>query len=384
MATGPISAKKRLLLAKIEAIYGTDPVPTGANALQVTDMDASPMEAETVDRDLLRPFFGQSERLMSQINAKISFGIELAGHAGGVVGKMPKIDQLLQACGFKGEQKTIEISSIIQAAGIATAEIEGHGLKVNNKILISGATQAAYNGLQTITEVVDEDTVKFAVAGNPASPATGAPVMNSAYEYTPISDDIPSLTFYYNQDGVQHKITGAKGTFSVDIKVKEIPKFKFDFVGINNAAVDTPAILADLADFTIPEVVNTQNTGDFSLLGFSGALESFTFGLNNAVNYVTLVGKEYVGVFDRKMSGSTVFEAPRIADKNFWDITKEQITGLLTIRHGSRKGNRIKLTFPRVMLDSPKYSESNNVMMMTAGVSIMPNLGNDEATISFE
>jgi len=379
-----LSAKRRAILAKVESSYGVDSTPTGsANALLVTALDVSPMEAETTERNLIRPFFGQAERLMTQIYSKATFEIELAGHSGGIIGAMPKVDAVLRACGFAGTQKTIAISNLVQAAGTATATVGAHNYKVGDKVLISGATPSAFNGTQTITAITGT-TFSFAIASGTASPATGTIIMNSAYEYLPISEGIPSLTIYYAVDGVLHKLTGCKGTVSLELAVKNVPKLKFEFTGLNNAAVDAANPVIDLSQFTTPQVANTQNTTNYSLLGYSGALESLNLGLNNQVQYVTLIGKEYVDVLDRKVSGDMTFEAPTIAEKDFWTAAKNQTTGALNITHGSQNSNKVVITCPKVLLDSPKYSEANNVMMMSCGVSVMPTTGNDEITLNFQ
>ncbi|MGZ3743858.1 MAG: hypothetical protein ACXVB1_00270 [Pseudobdellovibrionaceae bacterium] len=377
-----LSAKRRLLAVKIESVYGTDPVPTGADAMIISNLDVSPAEASTVERDIIRPFYGQAEKLMSEIFAKATFEIELAGHGSGIIGAMPKIDPLLQACGFSGAQATLAISSLVRSGGTATATIGTHTYKVGQKASISGAVETEYNGTQTITAVTGT-TISYAVSGTPTSPATGTPVMKSAYNYTPISDSFKSVTMYYNKSGVLHKITGARGNVSLDLTVKGIPKLKFEFTGINNDSSDASAFTPDFTAFTIPQVANTQNTTGFALLGYSGALEAFNFNLNNSVQYVTLVGKQYVDILDRKANGSMTFEEPLTADKNFWAIVKAQTTGALTITHGSEFGNMVALSFPKVLLDSPKNKESNNVMMLQCGVSIMPDSGNDEMTLSY-
>lgn len=307
----PQSSKRRLILAKLEATYGVDPTPDASNAMLISDLDVSPMEAETVERDLIRPYYGQAERLMASIFAKASFNIELGNHSSGL-GLAPKIDCLLQACALAGES-----------------------------------------------------------------------VEDTSYIYKPISDAIKSITLYYFQDGVLHKITGAKGTLSIDIKVKEIPKLKFEFTGLSSPVVDSAMVNATFANFKVPQVANTQNTTGFSLLGYGAALESLSIALNNTVNYTALIGKEYVEVLDRKASGSMTFEAPLMAEKNFFAAAKDQASGVMTITHGSVSGNKVKIDFPKVLLDSPKYSVTNNVMMLTCGVSAMPDEGNDEVQLTF-
>lgn len=380
---GGLRARKALILAKTEVTYGVDPTAAGADAFQVSNLVVSPFEASTVERDNVKPFFGQSERLMAELFSKVSFDIELAGHAANVVGAMPKLDRLLKACGMSGSQSTIAISSITRSGSVATATIGAHNYKVGTKVSISGASQSEYNGIVTITAKTST-TFDYAVTGTPTTPATGSPVMKSVYSYAPISDAISSLNFVYNIDGVQHKVGGAKGTVSLDLSVKNIPKLKFEFTGLNLAPADVAQATPDFTDFTIPQVANTQNTTNYSLLSYAGILESLNLGFNNVVNYITLIGSEYVEILDRKVSGSISIQAPTMAQKDYFSAAKNQTTGALTVTHGSEPGNIVDISCPRVMLDSPKYKEANGVMMLTANIAVLPVAGNDEIVINFK
>ena len=62
--------------------------------------------------------------------------------------------------------------TITSTGGVATVTDTAHGLNTGRTVTISGAAQAAYNGVQTIT-VVDANHYTFPVSGSPASPATG-------------------------------------------------------------------------------------------------------------------------------------------------------------------------------------------------------------------
>lgn len=87
------------ILAKIESVYGTDPVPTGsANAMLVRNFTISPQETKTVARDVIRPYLGNSQNLPGTVNSKIDFEVEIAG--AGAAGSAPAYGPLLRACAF--------------------------------------------------------------------------------------------------------------------------------------------------------------------------------------------------------------------------------------------------------------------------------------------
>ena len=68
------------ILAKIESTYGTDATPTeGANAILISNASITPLQAQNVKRDLIRPYMGNSEELLGAAYVEMTFDVELAG-----------------------------------------------------------------------------------------------------------------------------------------------------------------------------------------------------------------------------------------------------------------------------------------------------------------
>jgi hypothetical protein len=104
--------RKRTILAKIETTYGTDPTPTGAaNAILVRNMSITPLNAENVSRDLVRPYLGASEQLIASAYVSIEFEVEMAGS--GTAGTAPAYGSLLQACGMS--ETVVAVTSVTYA-----------------------------------------------------------------------------------------------------------------------------------------------------------------------------------------------------------------------------------------------------------------------------
>ena len=93
------SMKKMLLLAKKEVTAGTDSTPTAAlNAILCRAFMPEPITAEQVQRNLIRPWKGNSGSLTVAEHRKFAFEVEYA--ASGTVGTAPAWGPLLEACGF--------------------------------------------------------------------------------------------------------------------------------------------------------------------------------------------------------------------------------------------------------------------------------------------
>lgn len=93
------STRKTLLLAKIQTAPGADPIPTGAaDAMLVRNLTPTPLSAEFVDRELLRPYMGNAGQIATTQYSQLEFEVELAG--AGEAGKSPAWGACLRACGF--------------------------------------------------------------------------------------------------------------------------------------------------------------------------------------------------------------------------------------------------------------------------------------------
>lgn len=94
----PLYWEEKIVLAKTEASYGTDAVPTGAaNGVLLKDLRIMPMEGADVERDLDRAYFGNDGTLPAELHSKISFKVELA--PSGAAGTAPAWGPILRGCG---------------------------------------------------------------------------------------------------------------------------------------------------------------------------------------------------------------------------------------------------------------------------------------------
>jgi hypothetical protein len=109
--------RKRLLLAKTETTYGTDPTPTGAaNAILVRNLEITPLQSDVVSRDLVRPYLGNYEQLLAQTRVEVTFEVELAGS--GTAGTAPAYAPVLKACGLA---ETVVASTSVTYAPVSSS-----------------------------------------------------------------------------------------------------------------------------------------------------------------------------------------------------------------------------------------------------------------------
>jgi hypothetical protein len=94
----PIRWDSKILLAKIEASYGVDAAPTGADdAVLATNVVLAPMEGQDVSRELELPFLAAQATIPAGLHSRLTFRVELV--PSGTEGEPPAWGPLLRACG---------------------------------------------------------------------------------------------------------------------------------------------------------------------------------------------------------------------------------------------------------------------------------------------
>lgn len=304
--------RKRLILVKKETTYGTDSTPAGTDALLVRNLDITPIEADLVSRDLIRPYLGNSPSLIAQSRVSITFQVELAGS--GTAGTAPRYGAILQACGMS----------------------------------------------ETI-------------------------VASTSVTYAPVSSAFSSATIYFNNDGILHKATGCRGTFTLNCEVGQIPTIDFTMIGVYNAPTDTAAPAVTYSAQASPLIFKQGNTSSFQFFSYAGCLQSVSFDMANETVYRELVGcTKEVLITNRAPAGTVMIEAVALATKDYFNIAQTETLGNLTFLHGTTAGNRVTLTASQCDVSNPSYGDQDGVQMLNIPyVAVPTTAGNDEISLAF-
>jgi len=128
-----VLTRRRLILAKIESTYGTDSTPAGSDAVLVRNLEIQPLVADTVNRELVRPYLGQSDQLLSQTRVEVSFEVELAGS--GTAGTAPAYGVVLRSCGL---QETVSAGASVtyapESSGFESCTLYYHQDGIRHKV----------------------------------------------------------------------------------------------------------------------------------------------------------------------------------------------------------------------------------------------------------
>jgi len=313
----PRRIKNTIVTAKIEATAGTDALPTGAaNAVLVSDVTITPLDAQSIDRALIRGYFGGSEQLVGSASVKLSYSVELAGS--GTAATPPAWGQLLQGC--------------------AAAE------------------------------------------GSLTSPAR--------VEYTPASTGLKTLTQYYYDDGLVHKLLASMGNCTLSAKVGERPMLRFEWTGLNGGRVVTANPTGTFTPWKKPVAMTRANVIDINL-GATYAAGALTGGtvfnstglelnFGNTVNFSAMLSTELVDISDRQSTATVEMELTAAQEAALMDKVEANETQSLGFIIGTATGNKVLVFAPAVQLTNPRKSELNGNRLIGFDLRLVPVNGNDE------
>ncbi len=256
------SFRVKAAVAALEGTYGTDAVPTSTDAVLFTgDLNVS-VEYETVARNLVKPFMGAGEEIPVGTTMKLTGDVELAGS--GTQGTAPAWGDLILACGW-AETVVTGVGRIASAATALGASVGTFTYTRTTaptctlpRLVTLTCTTGGASGVAAFmvaapattvdiaysqTGVVMTDAAAFALPnGAVITPTVGTAftagdsytlqLMPAYVYYTPVSDNIASLSQYVHFSKKRHKLLGARGNMQINQNAKGIPVIKLDFMGL--------------------------------------------------------------------------------------------------------------------------------------------------------
>ncbi len=314
--------RKTAILAKIETTYGTDATPTGVdNALVVSNLSINPLNAQNVDRAIIRAYLGASEQLVGTNYVEMGFDIELVGS--GVLGEAPAWGPLMRSIGFAEtvtEDTRVDytpVSDVFESATIywyddgvlhkgfgarGTATMD---LTVGQKPVISFKFVAINGGI--------------AAASNPATTLTAWRVPQIV-----IDANSGNLTF-----------------------------------GATHAAVVAPVLVG----------------------GTPYPSQGLTIDLGISAPFEPLLGEESVPITDRQITGSIKLKQTAAQEVSMYTDVLATTKRSIGLVHGTVANDKVLVFMPSVQLTEPTKEELNGSRMIGYKLRAIPVSGNDELRI---
>lgn len=420
----PLLTQRAVGLTKIEGTYNVDAVPTPASdAMLVSEPDF------TADPTVLTRSFSRNSlsRLPHSIGRKLAgmkFGLEWKGSGDPTVA--PKLGRHLRACGYAetqvtagapqvGAVKTDTLNGAITGPTVAwsaaTMGANSPPEPIVYKITVStaGASGVAkvnitpdanavakgYDAVQTAVTITSATPLSLRSAGAGASITptwAGSLVLNQqwwviAYPvgwlYTPVSTNFESVTNYLYFDGLLHKMTGSRGTFTLEATAGQFPTATFTYTGQYIAPVDAAMPLNGVYEASLPPVVQLAN---LTIDEYLAVVNRFSFDQANTLAPRSDVSSSdgYNGVMmtGRDPKGGIDPEATLVANEDFWGSLASAEQMLLRLRFGSQVGNRSWVIAPATQYTGLTYANRDSLRVLDAGLAFPQWFGGDDE-ISF-
>ena len=313
----PRLIKNTLVTAKVQTTPGMDAAPTGAaNAVLMSEGSITPLDAQAIDRSLIRGYFGGSEQLVGPASVKLTYAVELAGS--GTAGTAPAWGQLLQGCAV--------------AEGLLTtpARVE---------------YMPASTGLKMLTQYYYDDGALHKLIDSMGNCTLSAKV-----------GERPMLRFeWVGLDGGIAVAPNATGVFTPWKKPVAMTK-------------------ANVIDITLGGTYAAGALSGGTLYNSTGL--ELNFG--NVVNFSAMLSTETVDISDRQSTATIELELTAVQEVALMAAVKANETQSLGFTIGTAAGNKVLIFAPAVQLTNPRKSELNGKRLIGFDLRLVPVNGNDE------
>lgn len=313
----PRLIKNTIVTAKVQTTAGADAAPTGAaNAVLMSEGSITPLDAQAIDRSLIRGYFGGSEQLVGPASVKLTYAVELAGS--GVAGTAPAWGQLLQGC------------AVAEGMLTAPARVEYTPVSTSLKML----TQYYYDdgALHKLLDSMGNCTLSAKVGERPML----------RFEWTGL-------------DGGIAVAPNATGVFTPWKKPVAMTK-------------------ANVIDITLGGTYAAGALSGGTVYNSTGL--ELNFG--NVVNFSAMLSTETVDISDRQSTATLELELTAAQEVAMMASVKANETQALGFTIGTAAGNKVLVFAPAAQLTNPRKSELNGKRLIGFDVRLVPVNGNDE------
>lgn len=217
---------------------------------------------------------------------------------------------------------------------------------------------------------------------------------NACVKYTLLNEGMESLAMRYVKAGVRYSSKGARGNVSLSLNGYGIPTLDFEMMGFANAPLEGGFPAIDLSAYVEPQVVNTENSGSFTLNGtLSGVAGEVTGGtrvpfsqlswnIGSKLVHRSVVDAERIAISDRMVAGKAVVDLEADQEVNWWGDVMAVTKKSVAFRHGNTAGRNITVFADRVQRLNPSHVDDQGFLMQGYDLKALPGMtGAPELTI---
>lgn len=422
---GGLLTKRALLLAKIEAVAGTDAAPTAiADAVLVSEPSFT-TDMQVLERDFVSNSLSNFEHVVGRVIAGFEFTVDYKGNGlqnSGLLADAPMLATLMRGCGYEltgmdgsgGQNLSSVVAMKGNAAGsdiaftaggaavtvaspvLYTVEVTTGGISGVAEVLITNNNTAEDDLTAAVAQVITTGaSLTLGTSGGTITPVfTGNMTLGDKFyvqawptgvKAMPRSTGFETITLYLYLDGLLHKGYSGAGTFTIDATAGDFGKVKFNFTTSFEPVVDVPMPAAPEYETTIPPQT------ELGLMTWGGNVgmcaEKWSYNAANDIQprMCLNAAQGYAGsrITGRAPEGGFNPEATLEADETHWADFIAGRAKVFTVRAGTKAGEQICLFCPTAQTSDQPYGDRNGFRTYEKSVMFKRLSGDDEAVFVF-
>lgn len=210
-------------------------------------------------------------------------------------------------------------------------------------------------------------------------------VSSTSVTYAPASTALDSITIWYYQDGILHKINGCRGTFTLAANAGERIMLSFTFTGKIGGTTDA-SLVVPTYDTTAPPIFKGAS---FSVQSYAATIGALSLDMGNIISQQPDVndaqGFGEVLITGRNVGGSIDPLATLVATNDWIGDFRSGASGSLTTGTvGGTAGNRVAITCAQTYFRdvAPGDRDGASIFDVTLGCA-ESSAGDDEIAVVF-
>ncbi len=433
--------ERGLVLAKIETVFDTDAVPTNLlDAMLVAEPDFVP-DITQLERDNVRTTFSNDAPISGRKIGSMTFNHEVRNNGNTDASVAPILGRLLRACGMAETEINLASECLVNfdatnaqeslmfacttaptndhtmmrrirveittggQSGAVVAAITAKGISDNAEIRLADTDEITLTEAQEISVHDVDGTALFGI-----TPTFGTDevvtgdvylfdILPLGYTYLPISDNIPSLTMYmYFPDdsgsSLLHKMTGSRGTFTMEANANDFARFNFTFTGSFVTVVDIATPAGTIFETQLPRQVEQAalsicaDSSPFEIVNNLCASQ-YTIDMANEVTPRDCVNEpnSYQGSLITGRAPTVGFDPEAVleATNPFWAQLENSTVLDFRAKIGVDKGNLVIFQGGKMIMNSLGYTNRNSIRAydVQGALAAVSGTGDDELRIHF-
>ena len=152
------------------------------------------------------------------------------------------------------------------------------------------------------------------------------------------SATIKSATLWFEHDGQQHKILGARGSTEWRLSPGGLPRIVVTGQGLFVSPTSVAGLTPDYTGWQNEIAVNDANVPTCTLHGENVVVSDLSFNENAVVAYRNVINGEEVVLADWDFTGQITFDAPAISVKDWFSVHRNATVGTFQYILGATAG----------------------------------------------